>query len=387
MRRGSKKNRLLDTWLGIPLLNALGTLRRHRKYPNTVKSVGLLCSFALGDTLLFSAAVRSVRVHFPTQRLIHFCGPQNLAAAELIPGVDELVVIDLLKPGKTIRRMREQKLDLLLDFSSWQRLTALYSMMSGAKFTAGFRTPGQYRDRGYDHVADHSRTRHEVENFRVLLQSVGIMENYPPSIVPPPIPPQELITRGKQIIVFHLWPSGVRSYLREWPEDRWLELAGQLATDLGKSEVLFVITGSPADQIRSEPFVRKMRNEGLDAEAFVGHDGFASLCQLLTHATLVISVNTGVMHLAAILGARTISINGPNRNSRWGPVGSRAIGVESPGEGCGYLHLGFEQGGAIANCMERITVEMVLAAAESLLNVPGPERVPGKLAGVAVGDQ
>lgn len=369
MRRGSKRNRLLDKWVGIPALNAIGALRPRHNYPDKVERVGVMCSLALGDTLLFSGALRSVRSYFAEQHLVYFCGPQNLAAAELIPGVDELVVIDILKPLETIRRMREQHLDLLLDFSSWQRLTALYSMMSGARFTAGFRTRGQYRHYGYDQVAEHTRDRHEVDNFRALLQSVGITEHYAPYIVPPTLSTPELLTRGKNIIVFHLWPSGVRSYTREWPEDRWVTLAKNLARQ-EDGRALFVITGAPSDQVRSDPFVQKLRNAGLEAETFVGHDKFATLCQILLHAKLVVSVNTGVMHLAAILGAPTISLNGPNSNGRWGPVGPRVIGIESPGEGCGYLHLGFESGAT--DCMERITVDMVFAAADNLLGEPNP---------------
>lgn len=355
----------MDTWVGIPLLNLIASLRLRRRYPEKVERVGVICSLALGDTLLFSSAFRSVRSHFPTKHLVYFCGPQNIAAAELIPGVDELVVIDLLNPRETIRRMRERQLDIFLDFSSWQRLTAFYSMLSGARFTAGFRTAGQHRHRGYDLVTEHTRDRHELDNFRALLLAVGITEHYPPCIVPPDIPKPELLTHGKRIVVFHLWPSGVHSYTREWPEDRWVALAKSLAIHSNEAETLFLVTGSAADQIRSEPFVQKLRAAGLQAETFVGRDRFASLCQILLHATLVVSVNTGVMHLAAILGTPTISLNGPNNNRRWGPVGPRAIGIESPGEDCGYLHLGFESGAT--DCMERITVDMVLAAANDLI--------------------
>ena len=106
-----------------------------------------------------------------------------------------------------------------------------------------------------------------------------------------------------------------------------------------------------------------MQAEGLNAVAFVGTDGFKSLARMLAHARCVVSVNTGVMHLAAIVGAPTVSINGPNRNGRWGPIGPRALGVEAPGEGCGYLHLGFNFDGQATDCMERITVDDVAAAA------------------------
>lgn len=55
---------------------------------------------------------------------------QNLAAAELIPGADRRV-ISLTRPLQTIREMRAEHLDVLLDFTFWQRLTASYSMMAG----------------------------------------------------------------------------------------------------------------------------------------------------------------------------------------------------------------------------------------------------------------
>ena len=86
---------------------------------------------------------------------------------------------------------------------------------------------------------------------------------------------------------------------------------------------------------------------------------------MLTRARVVVSVNTGVMHLAAILGAPTVSINGPNRNGRWGPIGPRALGVEAPGEGCGYLHLGFNFDNQPTDCMERITVKAIAEAARN----------------------
>src|SRR5271170_3623258 len=142
MRRGSKKNRLMDYWLGIPLLNILATLRvigRRRQWPMKVARVGVICSPALGDTLLFSAALQDVRAHCPDSEIIHFCMKQNLAAAELIPGADRQVLIDLTKPGESIKRMRAERVDVLLDFTSWQRLTAFYSMMARAKFTVGFK--------------------------------------------------------------------------------------------------------------------------------------------------------------------------------------------------------------------------------------------------------
>ena len=347
----------MDFWLGIPLLNILATFRRRRSWPDRIERVGVMCSPALGDTLLFSGALEDVRRYFPQAELVHFCMKQNLAAAELIPVADRRVVIALTKPLQTIREMRAERLDVLLDFTSWQRLTAFYSMMAGARFTAGFRTAGQHRSRGYDVAIEHRDDRHEVENFRGFLRGLEIPAGCPPSVVVPAGGVNPL-AGPRDLVVFHPWASGTRSWLREWPEERWIELAQRI----GGTGTVFAITGSPGDLERTGPLILKMEEAGLRATPFVGTDGFKGLARMLEGARVLVSVNTGVMHLGAILGTPTVSINGPNRNGRWGPMGPRAVGVEAPGEGCGYLHLGFNFDGQATDCMERITVEMVEAA-------------------------
>ncbi|HEY4010087.1 MAG TPA: glycosyltransferase family 9 protein [Acidobacteriaceae bacterium] len=366
MQRGKPRNRHLDYWVGTPLLNLLASVHRKRLPPARVQHIGVMCSPALGDTLLFSAALQDLRTAFPSARITHVCMRQNLAAAEIIPGADRRVEIRLTHPLEAVQRMRAERFDVLLDFTSWQRLTALYTLLAGARYTAGFQTPGQQRSRGYDRTVPHREVCHEVENFRALLRGCGleppIETGHSPAIcvaTSRDVP----FAEEPDIVALHLWASGQRSWLREWAEHRWLELARRLR----REDTLFVITGAPSDLPRMQPFVEEMRAAGLRCEAFVSPDGFRTLTNVLRRCRLVVSVNTGVMHLGAIAGARVVAINGPNRNGRWGPVGPRAVGVEAPGEGCGYLHLGFNFDGNPTDCMERTTVDHVYGAAQELM--------------------
>jgi len=364
MQRGRTSNRLLDYWAGTPLLNLLANFHRRHAPPVYIQKIGVMCSPALGDTLLFSGALQDVRSAYPEAQITHICMKQNLAAAEIIPGADDRLLIDLTKPLPTIRSLREQHFDVLLDFTSWQRLTAFYTMLSGAKYTAGFRTPGQNRSRGYDRTVEHRADCHEVVNFRSLLLGSGlaaVASAHAPAVVVEDVPNPPFAAEP-DLVVLHPWASGQRSWLREWPEHRWLELAQRLATP----DTLVVITGAPSDAPRMEPFVQRLQAAGLRAEPFVSPDGFRTLTHLLRRARLVVSVNTGVMHLAAIVGARLVAINGPNRNGRWGPIGPRAVGVEAPGKGCGYLHLGFNFDGQPTDCMERTTVDQVYSATQEV---------------------
>jgi heptosyltransferase-3 len=367
MRRGSKKNRLLDYWAGIPVLNLAATLRRRRSRPSAPpRKIGVMCSPALGDTLIFSAALQDIHAAYPDAEIVHCCMGPNKGAAAIIPGADRRIVIDLTRPDKSLKLLRPERFDLFLDYSSWQRLTAFLTLFSGANFTAGFTTPGMYRGRGYDMSVEHRRDLHEVDNFRQLTRALGLPATHVPALAP--LPPQNLTSVWpagfeRPVILMHLWPSGQRAWLREWPEDRWLQLAQRLAQDTPGA--VFGLTGTPAEMERTEPFLQRMRAAGLEAHAVLAN--FSQLATLLQRAHLVVSVNTGVMHLAAIAGVPTVSINGPNSNGRWGPVGPRAFGVESHGEGCGYLHLGFDFDGKATDCMERISVEEVLAACHAVL--------------------
>jgi heptosyltransferase III len=361
MRRGSKKNRLLDFWLGIPLLNLLVSFRVRRRWPEKVQKIGVMCSPALGDTLLFSAAVSDLRRALPKKEIVHLCMKQNTAAAELIRGVDRRVLIDLIHVLKSIRTIRAERFDVLLDFTSWQRLTAFYSLMSGAKFTAGFETAGQHRGRGYDLAVEHRNDRHEVDNFLAILHTLGIETHSQPKLVIPPVA-EEPLADENDIIVFHPWAAGAQSWLREWPAERWIDLARRLTTPT----TVFAITSSRSDLERSEPFVQSMRAAGLRAIVFVGSDGFISLSHLLQRSRVVVSVNTGVMHLAAILGAPTVSLNGPTAPLRWGPRGPCVAGVQPADGSGGYLNLGFEFSAHPEDVMQKIAVDDVAKAAESL---------------------
>ena len=334
---------------------------RPREWPENIQRIGLICSPALGDTLLFSAVAQDVQRQYPHSELIHFCMKQNLAAAEMIPWQARHVILDLTEPAECIRQLRSERIDLLLDFTSWQRLTAFYSLMSGARYTVGFQTAGQRRSRGYDLAVEHRADRHEVDNFRALLRSLNIPVAFSPAVSLSPLT-EEAFPGHNDLVIFHPWASGTRSWLREWPEEFWIAVAKKIQA----ADTLFVVTGAPSDMVRAEPFVERLRAAGIEASTFAGTKGFNPLAHLLKRARVVVSVNTGVMHLAAVVGARTVSINGPNRNGRWGPIGPQAIGVEAQGSGCGFLHLGFEFDGRPSDCMERITPEMVVTAVKKI---------------------
>lgn len=367
MKRGSKKNRFLDRRLGVPLLIATALLARRRQMPERITRIGVMVSPTVGDTLINSAAVQDIKNHYPQSQLLYFASGGAIAAAKLLPCIDEIVPLQITNPFQTLRSLRAARLDLLLDFTPWQRLTAFYSALSGARCRVGFRSINQHRHFHYDIVAEHSNQVHELENFRRLLRTAGIIPSSSPRVS---LASDSCLAYkdASTLIVFHPWAAGDRALLRQWPLDSWLKLA----LSLHQPGDLFAVTGSSADLKNSEELCRLLQDSGLNAIVHKSADGLAELAAMLRDSDLVVSVNTGILHLAAIAGAPTVALNGPTATHRWGPVGPNVISVEPYDGSGGFLHFGFEFDGNPTNTMERIRVEDVVIAAHHVMHPARP---------------
>jgi heptosyltransferase I len=361
--RGNPRLRWLDRYVGVPLLVGLGSIRRRRPRPDRIGRLGLLKMTAIGDTVLLSAVVADLAAALPDAELVLFVGRDNSGVASIIDGVTEVVVLPTTRPAAVVRDIRRYRLDVMLDFGPWSRLEAVYTALSGARFSAGFRTTGQLRHRCQDVSVEHSDRTHELDNYRRLCSVVGV-----PGAAPPRLrPPGSLAAESRPpspYAVLHPWPTGVRSHLKEWPPERWVELAGRLSS----AGMAVALSGGPADAARSGELARRCRREVETLIDLAGMLGLAQVVDLLAGSACVVSVNTGIMHMAAAAGAPTVGLNGPTSEVRWGPIGDFAASVSSSFGGCGYLNLGSEYEGQREDCMLGISVDDVGSAVRQVMD-------------------
>ena len=354
--RGNPLLKGADRWGGIPLVLALRRWRR-RPPPQRPGAVGLLKTNAIGDTVLVSGIVQDLRNALPRARLVLLVGPNNRDVARLIPGADDVVELPIHRPDRASRLLREQRLDALLDLGSWPRINAVLARLSGARYTAGFRTAGQHRHHVYDGVIDHSPTLHEIDNYRRLVGLLGVATGARP----------RLATNGAgshdeaPYAILHAWPGGTRRDLKQWPTPRWVELAGLLV----RRGLRVELTGGPGDV---EPARALARACGDGATSLAGELSIAELANRLSRASLVVSVDTGVMHMASALDVPLVALHGPTAPSRWGPLSPRGVAVASPEPGSGYLNLGFDYPDDPPASMEAISVEAVVEAVVQVLD-------------------
>ncbi len=277
----------------------------------------------------------------------------------MMDGLDRVVEVSVRNVAAGLKAIRSVPVDVMIDFGPWPRLEALYSFFSRTSFTIGFRTSGQHRHFGYDLTVGHSSNVHELENFRELVRALGVKTGRLPSLKSP----KTGILSELPYVVFHLWPGGRRKELKQWANDKWVQLIEEFVA-CGMNVML---TGAPSDSAPNDSIIHRVKSCARGRVSNVAGISLQETAALLAGSRLVVSVNTGVMHMSAALGVPLVGLHGPTSSRRWGPISERAIAVTSPLGGCGYLNLGWEYPAHPPACMECIGFETVRDACFSVM--------------------
>jgi ADP-heptose:LPS heptosyltransferase len=325
-----------------------------------VRRIGLMKTVAIGDTLMLAGIARDVAAAFPEATLVLVTGEDNRAAAELFGVAHESLIVRPHAPLASARAMRAADLDVLLDFGPWARFDAFMAAAAGARFSVGFRSAGQHRHYAYDVAIPHRGDRHEIDNFRALAHAIGVIADSDPHIKVPDALDRDALPPAPYV-VFHPWAGGFRRELKQWPAERWVALGERLAS----RGWTIALSGSSGDREESGRLHRAFLDRGISALDAAGRYTLAELADFFVASEAVVSVNTGVMHLAGQVGARTVSLEGPTAAARWRPLGSRVVPVETRTPGCGYLQLGWEYAGRRTDCMLGIEVDDVERAVDA----------------------
>jgi ADP-heptose:LPS heptosyltransferase len=273
-----------------------------------------------GDVLLTGPAVRAVAA--AAGRVTFLCGPAGRAAAELLPGVDEVVEfaapwilaepppVDALDIQRLVDRVAALGVDAGIVFCSFHQSplpTALLLRMAGVGLLAATSEdyPGSLLDVRH-RIGDDV---HEVERAVDLVSAAG----FPP-------PPGDDLRLAVTGIGPSPVPDGFGPYVavhpgasvpaRAWAPERNAELVAALAAT-GRA---VVVTGGPAER---ELCAAVAGEHGLDLS---GGTDLAGLAAVLAGADAVVTGNTGPAHLAAAVGTPVVSLFAPTvPAARWRP--------------------------------------------------------------------
>jgi ADP-heptose:LPS heptosyltransferase len=167
-------------------------------------------------------------------------------------------------------------------------------------------------------------------------------------------------------------PSGGRR-VKQWDVSRWAAVGARLQRDAG---ALVLVTGSEADRPLARALSAALPEAPVDLTGRLDLGGMMALVSVLD---LFLSPDTGPMHMACALGTPSVSVFGPSDPVRYFSGASydasrhRVVRAELWCSPCNLIRKPPAEcsGPALPECLDRVSVDEVYAAAEALLRQVG----------------
>jgi ADP-heptose:LPS heptosyltransferase len=246
-------------------------------------------------------------------RLTLLCGPSGRAAAEAVPGVDDVCSfeagwieaepkpVDRLAIERTIAAVASRRIDRAVIFTSFHQSplpTALVLRMAGVRWIAAISEdyPGSLLDVRHRNVPDDA---HEVERALSLAHAAGFA-------LPPHDEGRLAIRTSERNPVAGIGPyvvvhPGASVPARAWSRASNAELVGTLVA----SGTRVVVTGGERERALCASVA------GRHAFDLAGRTDFPTLARVIADADAIVTGNTGAAHVAAAVGTPVVSLFAP----------------------------------------------------------------------------
>jgi heptosyltransferase-1 len=330
---------------------------------------------SLGDLVHTLPAVAALRRARPQSEIDWLVDAPHKPFLELVPVISSLVVLNGRSIGAWMaarRMLRAKRYDVALDFQGLVKSAAL-ARLSGAKQVIGFDRAALRESMAalfYTERVNVGEGTHVIRKNLRLAAALGATADG----LEFPIGPVSSAT------VATLAAAGDRSFVlinpgAAWPNKRWPPARfGEVARLLhAQHAVSSVVAWGPGEQAAAEEVVRSSGGAARLAPA-TGLQDYVALARL---ARLVISGDTGPLHLAAAVGVPAVALFGPTNPARNGPWAPEDTSLsEYTACRCHYQRRCHE---APAQwCLARISVDQVVSAAGDRLRrasaAAGPQR-------------
>ena len=153
-------------------------------------------------------------------------------------------------------------------------------------------------------------------------------------------------------------PGAFYGEAKRWFADRYAAVADALA---GRYRARIVIFGSPTDRSTAEDVAANMKHPSL---ILAGQTTLGQLMGLLKECQLLITNDSGPMHLAAALDVPQLALFGSTSEIATGPLSRRAVVIKHPVD-CNPCFL--RKCPTDFRCMKNISVQQVVEAAQKIL--------------------
>lgn len=345
-----------------------------------VRRILLLRLERIGDLVMALPAIRDVRALAPSARIDLIVGSWNASLARAVPVVDTVETLDagwlareptgqgLGSMLHTASRWRSRQYDLAINFEPDIRSNLLLAA-AGARRTAGWASGGG--GPLLDLALDFHTSAHATVNARRLVSAA--FGRKPPDIGRPLLAIPESAAAaaaarlrpvlGRPLVGVHV--SGGRA-IKQWPPDRFAAVAAGLA-DARRAAI--VATGAPGDRELVDRFKTALGDRTV--VDVCGSDDLLLSAAVLARLDILVTGDTGPMHLAWAVDTPVVAVFGPSDPIRYATAGplDRVIRVDLPCSPCNRIRRPPQRCvGHTPDCLRQVGTDDVLATALAVLD-------------------
>lgn len=326
----------------------------------------------LGDVIFSSPVFKALKKAYPDARLSCLAVPRVKDVLECVPFIDEIIIYDedgrhkgpLGKAG-LIYQLRRRRFDAA--FLLHKSLTrALLVFGAGIPQRIGYNT----KNRGMfltQAIPSSDETKmHRMDYYLKVIESFGVGVSSRTSELAVDPTAQEAVSRmwaensiSEEDFVIILNPGGNWD-LKRWPKENFRRLLERLCVG-EDGRVKVILTGAPGDADLVREIAGSFRDTKRRIIDLTGRLSLKQLIALMARADLVVSADSGPLHIANSVGTDTIGLFGPTRPEVTGPRGEGRSFILQRDVGCNrsacyYLKCPDN------SCMQAVHVEDVIDA-------------------------
>jgi heptosyltransferase-2 len=302
----------------------------------------------LGDAVMSSEAVRRIKYGRP-DCVLTILTPSKLADFwRLVPEVDEVLTID---PGESIFHVSSKvrsRFEVAIVFPNSPRV-ALEAWLAGIPRRVGYSR--RWRDGFLNQLIPEPKKPHPLSHQK--LHYLRIADQLGAEMTDPL---NEIFSWKPEAALAGLCPGAEYGPAKRWPD--FGAAAGELSKRLGLHWLIF---GTGRERSISEKIAGSLGSRVTD---LTGRTTLLELVAQLRRCEVLLTNDTGTMHLAAFLGVPTVSIFGSTEPQLTGPIGEGHIVLRHHVE-CSPCFL--RECPLDFRCMRAVTVEEVVRVVEKKL--------------------
>lgn len=286
----------------------------------------------MGDIVFTIPTISLYKKHYPDHQVYYVVEENFQEIAQLIPGIDHLMVIPrkmgLRQMWKFRQTVREKGIDTIVDLHSGPK-SAQLTFISHVPTRIGYHSP--HRDWAYTRLIprrpDNTLT-HSVINQAKLLEPLGIPIHPDTPLSYPTITINENtcpISATLKETLTHTPPPravihvGAGNAFRDWGLDKFSGLIEKLKAN---HITVFLIGNGRDEQTRAAHL-----SERYQIPDFCGKLSIAQLIYLITHSQVYVGADSGPLHVASLTPTPLVALYGPNIPGISGPWRNKNVSI------------------------------------------------------------